>query len=100
MSKKRHKVRGRLWVYPGDVAWHFMTVPKKEAEAIKEAHGANSRGFGSLPVEAKIGKTVWKTSIFPDRKAGTYLLPVKKAVRNAEGIYEGDAVSLALTIKS
>ena len=53
------------------------------------------RGFRSLKVEARIGATVWQTSCFP-RDEGGWLLPVKAAVRKAEGIAEGDPVAVTL----
>ena len=55
------------------------------------------RGFGSIPVKAQIGKTEWKTSIFPT-KEGTYLLPVKAIVRNKEGINIGDVLVVQLKL--
>jgi len=48
-------------------------------------------------LEVKIGKTAWKTSIFP-AKDGTYLLPVKAQVRKAEGLFAGNRVSFAIKI--
>ena len=56
------------------------------------------RGFGSVRVSATTGVTTWKTSIFPDGKTGTYLLPVKKAVRQAASLRvdHGFMVSLKL----
>lgn len=89
----------KLWIYPGQAAWHFITVPKKESAAIKEKHGKNARGWGSLPVAVVIGETSWNTSIFPDRRSGTYLLPVKVGVRKKEGLDEGDALKVSLTIR-
>jgi hypothetical protein len=74
--------------------WHFVTLPKKESDEIKKNFGAKKRGWGSLRVTATIGKTTWKTSIFPDKKAGAYLLPLKAEVRKKEGIGEGDAFKL------
>jgi hypothetical protein len=41
-------------------------------------------------VKARVGETSWATSIFPDKKSGAYLLPLKKEVRKAESI-ENDA---------
>ncbi len=54
-----------------------------------------ARGFGSLKVTATIGETSWRTSIFPSRETG-WMLPVKAAVRKAEGLSEGDEVELIL----
>jgi len=99
MSKKRtYQFKTKLWIYPGDAAWHFLTLPKKESAAIKEAFKAVSRGWGSLPVLVTINKTTWKTSVFPDKKSGTYLLPIKAAVRRAEDLYVDDTVSYRVVI--
>jgi len=39
----------------------------------------------------------WTTSVFPEgRDGGAYVLPVKKAVRTAEGVGLGDVVRLAV----
>ena len=56
------------------------------------------RGWGSIRVTTTIGHTIWKTSIFPDSKAGAYLLPVKADVRKKEKIKDGDAVTVKLKI--
>ncbi len=55
--------------------------------------------MGSLPVIATIGKTIWKTSIFPDKKICSYLLPLKAEVRKKELLREGDKIKLSLEIK-
>jgi hypothetical protein len=99
-ATKKYSFRARLWLYPSEAAaWHFVTIPKAQAETIKATYGKMAKGWGSLPVEVSIGKTVWQTSIFPDRQAGTYLLPVKAAVRTREGLYEGDMVSLSVSVR-
>ncbi|MBL8031584.1 MAG: DUF1905 domain-containing protein [Candidatus Doudnabacteria bacterium] len=91
--------KAKPWVYPGQAAWHFVSVPKKESARIKALFGGLQRGFGSFPVTVSIGKTTWLTSIFPDPKTGTYLLPVKAAVRKKEGVVEGKAVSVTLAMR-
>ncbi len=98
-KKTTFKLETKLWIYPGHAAWHFLTIPKIESSAIKESFGANARGWGSLPAEVKVGQTNWRTSIFPDRKAGTYLLPIKAAVRKTEGLFSGEAVKYTVKIK-
>lgn len=95
----RYKLKSKVWPYPGMAAWHFLTIPKKDSETIKKRHSVNARGWGSLPVSVQIGDTEWDTSIFPDKKSGTYLLPLKAAVRRAEGIDDGDTVEYAIKIR-
>ena len=55
-------------------------------------------GFGSVRVAATVGTTSWRTSIFPDSKTGTYLLPVKKEVRDAEKLETVDNVRARVQI--
>lgn len=58
-----------------------------------------SGGWGSLPVTAVIGKTSWKTSIFPDKKIGAYLLPLKSEIRKKENIVAGATIHFFITIR-
>jgi hypothetical protein len=55
-------------------------------------------GFGSIRVELTIGATTWLTSIFPDTKRATYIVPIKKAVRRAEGLANGSAATVRLRV--
>jgi Domain of unknown function (DUF1905) len=86
-----------LWLHsdmPG--AWYFLTIPADAADEIKARSHGERRGFGSVRVQATIGQTTWATSIFPDTKSSSYLLPVKAAVRRETGIAEGDAISVTI----
>ena len=56
-----------------------------------------AKGFGSLKVTARIGDSTFKTSVFPSKDLG-WLLPVKAAVRKAEGVGEGDVVAVVLEV--
>lgn len=86
---------GTLWRYPGDAGWHFVTLPTDVADVIDEVVGRRG-GFGSVPVEAAIGATTWKTSLFPDTKAASFVLPVKKTVRHAERLEIDAPVSVRI----
>ena len=66
MATSPYRMRAKVWLYPGMAGWHFVTLPKQRAEEITERFGERKRGFGSLRVEVTIGRTTWKTSIFPD----------------------------------
>jgi hypothetical protein len=96
--KKTYKIKSSVWLYPGMAGWHFVGVPKKDSEDIKKRCKVKA-GFGSVPVMVTIGKTKWKTSIFPDKRSGTYLLPLKAEVRKKESIYSGDNISLIIEIQ-
>lgn len=87
-----------LWLHVGEAAWYFVTLPEHLADEIEYLTAGNRRGFGSVRVEVTIGSTTWRTSIFPDTNAKSYLLPVKKAVRTSENISDGDVVSVTLAV--
>ena len=87
-----------LWRYPGEAGWHFVTLPPGVADAIAEITGPNRRGFGSVRVEVTVGAATWRTSLFPDTNAESYVLPMKKSVRTAEQLDAGDDVALRLEL--
>jgi hypothetical protein len=87
-----------LWLYPGDNGWHFVSLPPEISADITGITAGIRRGFGSLRVAVTVGATSWRTSIFPDSKTGTYLLPVKRTVRVAEHLESGDDVQARLEI--
>jgi hypothetical protein len=93
------KIKSKVLLYPGMAGWHFVSIPKKQSEEIKKSFGTSKRGWGSIPVTVAIGKTTWKTSIFPDKQSGGYLLPLKADVRKKEQIFSGDSISFSLTIQ-
>jgi hypothetical protein len=87
-----------LWEHDGPASWHFVDLPEADADDIEHRFGHRAAGFGSLRVEVTIGATTWCTSIFPDKKRETYVLPVKKGVRAAEGLDAGSAAHVHLTV--
>lgn len=99
MKRTLFKISATVWLYPGESAqWHFVTISKKETTRINALYGTLKRGWGSLPVQATIGETTWNTSIFPDKKSGTFILPLKALVRRKEGIEAGDKIHLQILI--
>lgn len=96
----RVSFEGEVFLWNGEGAWHFARVPSEVAEEIDDLVVGPRRGFGSLKVSARIGETEWTTSIFPEKQehGRTYLLPVKKAVRDVEGILADDVVRVDLVI--
>ena len=87
---------GEIWFWKGPAPWHFVTVPEEEAAELEAASAFVTYGWGMVPVTARIGSTTWATSLWP--KDGSYLVPLKAAVRKAERLDVGDLVTVRLTV--
>ena len=88
-----------LWLWTsGAGGWHFVTVPEDVSDDITDLTAGRRHGFGSVRVAVRVGSTCWRTLVFPDSKIGTYLLPVKKSVRQAEDLEAGDVVPVHLNL--
>ena len=84
-------------------AWFFLTISGDTADGIRLAAISGQwldgrKGFGSAKVRATVGDTSWSTSVFPHKESGGWLLPVKAAVRKAEALAEGDAVTVTVSL--
>ncbi len=86
-----------IWSWRGPSPYFFVTVPKKHGSRLAVVSTLVSYGWGMIPVTARVGRTRWTTSLFP--KEGRYLVPLKDSVRRAEGIGEGDRITLQLEIQ-
>ncbi len=98
VSASRFSFEAEVWEHDGTAAWYFVSLPESEADDIEAEFGHRAGGFGSVKVEVTIGGTTWATSLFPDNKRATYVLPLKKAVRTAEAISAGSVVTVHLTV--
>ena len=98
-----HQTTLRRW--QGDRGtYHLLSITGEDAQAIamhERVHrlemGAR-RGFGSVKVMARIGDTEWKSSVFPQDKSREWILLVSKKVMKAEGLAEGDALTVELEL--
>lgn len=81
----------------GPSPYFFAPIPPEIGAKIRAVSKRVSYGWGVIPVEAEIGGTGFRTSLFP--KDDSYLLPVKDAVRRATGITAGDPVAVSLHIR-
>ena len=82
----------------GPAPFFYAPVPSEQAHQIDRVKKQASYGWGVIPVEAEIDGMCFTTSLFP--KDGTYLLPIKVAVRKTTGITIGDAVDVKMTIEA
>jgi hypothetical protein len=100
-GRGRYDFTAPLWRWEGNAAWHFLSLPEDVTDEIDERYSGpagRARGFGSVRVEVAIGRTTWRTSIFPDTARGCFVLPVKKAVRTREDLHDGSVAHVRLTV--
>ncbi len=105
--KKSFKFKSKVFVWNAgnqerkddSSSWRFARLPENISAKIKLMQkGMLRRGWGAVYSNAKIGKTKWTTSIFPDRHSATYVLPLKKQIRYEENLYDGIEINVSIEI--
>jgi hypothetical protein len=86
---------GEVVEWRGPAPFHFVRLPLDAADLVDEVK-AEVVYWGVVPVSARIGDTGFTTSMFPREE--TWFLPVKDAVRRAEGVELGDVVDVRLSV--
>ncbi|SCX80307.1 DUF1905 domain-containing protein [Flavobacterium caeni] len=94
MGKLTYAFAGPLWRHGS--GWQFISVPAQMSAEIRRLLQNEEEGWGRLKAVAQIGDTSWKTAIWFDTKQQTYLLPVKKEIREKNKIENGQTVSVSL----
>lgn len=89
---------GTVFRWAANPAFFLVSLPKEASEEIHEVSEGLTNGFGSLKVEAQVGKVVWRTSIFPESKTGLFDLPLKVEVRKKNSLVEGSPVSVIVDV--
>lgn len=91
-----------MWAFEAEVVeWrgpaphHFAPMPPDLSEDLRDA-ARDLVYWGQVPVLGRVGATAFETALFP--RHGRYLVPLKAAVRRAEGIGLGDVVRVELRL--
>jgi hypothetical protein len=87
---------GELVYWRGPSPYHFVRVPDDDSRRIHAIASVVSYGWGVIPVTVRIGRTSFRTSLFP--KDGAYLVPVKSRVRRDEALELGATVVLEMAV--
>jgi hypothetical protein len=90
------QITGEVIIWRGPSPFYFLPVPDEESLDIRELANELTYGWGVIPVTVRLGATEWTTSLFP--REGIYLVPLKDKVRRAEGVHEGDTVTVDLSL--
>jgi hypothetical protein len=87
---------GTVIEWRGPAPFVFVRVPDEESEEIHAVANELTYGWGCIPVGVRLGASEWTTALMP--KGGAYLVPLRKAFREAEGIEVDDVVPVTLTL--
>ncbi|HXQ12623.1 MAG TPA: DUF1905 domain-containing protein [Caulobacteraceae bacterium] len=82
----------------GPAPFFYAPIPAEHVEEVRRAARIATYGWGCVPVEAEVGGVAFTTALFP--KDGTYLLPLKVAVRRKANITAGDLIVADMTIRA
>ena len=96
VERRSWTVTGPLWRWR-DGSWHFLTLPEDASDEIADLAEGRAGGFGAVKVEVTCGPRTWERSLFPITEHSCYVLPVKAAVRRAEGLAEGRSATVTVT---
>lgn len=91
----RFDVVGEVIHWRGPAPFHWVPMSEEDSDHLAE-HPELSYGWGCIPVLVTVGSTEFYTALMP--KDGRYLVPLKVAVRRAEGIELGDQVEVGVEV--
>lgn len=80
----------------GPAPFIYAVLPAEIAAEVAAVKRSASYGWGVIPVTASLGPAKFTTSLFP--RDGTYLLPLKLAVRRRVAVTVGDVIALRMRI--
>ena len=86
---------GQVVEWRGPAPYVFVPLPPDAADLVDEVK-ADVVYWGVVPVRAWIGGTGFTTAMFP--REDTWFLPLKVAVRRAEGVELGDVVDVRMQV--
>jgi hypothetical protein len=79
----------------GNGTYLHVNMPAEETAYLRSLP-VQRAGFSSIKVDASIGTTTWRTSIFPDKEQS--LLLISKKVAKAEDLEVGEPVTVTIEV--
>ncbi len=93
---RKFEFKSEVWRWPGVGGWYFVNVPDSISNVIRK-----KQGKGMIKIEAHLGKSSWKTALFPYRNPKGlfgYFISIKSVIRKKENIYERDTINIRFKI--
>ncbi|MGK2879513.1 MAG: DUF1905 domain-containing protein [Mycobacterium sp.] len=85
-----------VFQWRGPAPYFFAETPAECDAFLHDNLAALTYGWGVIPARVGVGDTEMKTSLIP--KDDVYLVPLKVALRRAEGVDDGDVIRIRLTV--
>lgn len=90
------KFTGKIFYWRGPAPFLFVAVPEEPSRDLKAISAMVTYGWGVIPAHVRIGKTEWKTSLFP--KEGRYLVPIRMSIQKLENLKVDDSVTIQIEV--
>lgn len=91
------EVTGTVWEWRGPSPFYFLSLSPEDSDHIRRDADLLTYGWGAMPATLRHGTATWTTSIF--LRGDVYVVPLKKVIREALGVGEGDAVTLHIALR-
>lgn len=88
-----YKVEGVVELFEMKGGWFYIRIPK---EITEEVQYRAVRGL--VPINARIGKTSWDTSLLP-MGDGTHFIALKAQVRKKEHLAQGSKTEVLFNVR-
>jgi hypothetical protein len=95
-DKAQFRFEAPVIYWRGPAPHVFAKLPAEVADALRALGPSISYGWGCIPVAAAIEGVEFTTALIP--KDGTWLLPLKVAVRRRIALEEGRDVAVAMRV--
>jgi hypothetical protein len=92
--KTKFSIKAKLWVWPGNMAWHFVSLDKEISKTIRDAYPKSAM----VKVKVNIENITWETSLFRNKRDENYIMPIKKQIRNKANIWPEDILNIKIEI--
>ena len=94
-----YEFQAEMWQYQTPKGgWYFVSLPIEISHEIRTNLKWQEEGWGRMKVEAKIGNSTWKTSIWFDTKYNTYLLPIKTEIRIKNHLKPSEIIAVSVCV--
>lgn len=103
-------IKTKMWIWPGDMGWNFVSLDKELSKIIREIHPKSamvkikaniiSADEEKVFIQNKKSKKEeilsWDTSLFRSKRDQNYIMPIKKDVRKKLGLCAGEILEIKI----